>query len=169
VNRTEKEIELFVQLTKKMGLNPRTSTDDYSDCVITVHETEFTVDVKGAKKYTDDQLFLVELRDVNGDPGWLFGKADLVAFQYKNAFIVVKRDELEELVKKVAHVEVGKNFENNKIIRVSTAHQSFERPAVAPSHYIRADRPNECITYVTGTKLLPIKWLVVNGIPLKQF
>lgn len=154
----------FLDLAKAMGLALQ-ETKDHIGCWITDRDgIERSVDVKGAKTYTDDQLFLVELRNGDGDKGWLFDKTDLVAFQYKDAFICVKREDLQKLVCKLAHVTLGKDIEGNEQVRVDTQYQSFERPAVAPQHYIRADRPNECVTYITGRKLIPIKWLVVKKV-----
>lgn len=157
--------EFFFELATKLGLNPQHVSEqmdrnDHIDCVITsrVDGTQKTVDIKGSKKYTEDQLFLVELFNVNGDLGWLFGKADYIAFQYKHAFLVVDRKELVKLICETAHITVKKDLyhEGEVIVTIDPAYLTQERPAVAPHHFRRDTRPDECVTYITGTKLKPI-------------
>jgi len=64
------------------------------------------VDVKAAKKInrSDDKPSYdwtwVEIRNVRGNDGWLKGKADYMAFEQKDHFIIVKRDELRKWCKK---------------------------------------------------------------------
>ena len=49
------------------------------------------IDVKGIKKingeFTDEFIFL-EIQNVGGGKGWLYGQADGIAFQMKNEFII---------------------------------------------------------------------------------
>ena len=64
-------------------------------------------DVKGRKKtsrsnkgYTDDWIW-IEFVNVIGKKGWIKGKADFIAFELENTFLIVKRAELRELCKKL--------------------------------------------------------------------
>lgn len=58
------------------------------------------VDVKGVKKNNrhdskyDDTIHWLELQNVRGNPGWLYGKADYIAFRTFTRIIFVKRDKL---------------------------------------------------------------------------
>lgn len=58
------------------------------------------VDVKGIKKnnrlddYYDDTIQWLELQNVKGYPGWLYGKAEYIAFRTMSSIIFVKRDKL---------------------------------------------------------------------------
>lgn len=58
------------------------------------------IDVKGVKKNNrhdskyDDKIHWLELQNVNGNPGWLYGKADYIAFRTFTRIIFVKRDTL---------------------------------------------------------------------------
>ncbi len=62
-------------------------------------------DVKGMKKYRrsddnpTDRLHWIELRNVNGDDGWLYGGADVIAFETRRWWIVVERIILARFVK----------------------------------------------------------------------
>ena len=63
-------------------------------------------EVKGDKKMSmgDDfftDLYWVELVNVNGDPGWIKGDADFIAFKHKDEFLIVDRAELEALAEKL--------------------------------------------------------------------
>jgi len=68
--------------------------------------SRFKFDVKGMKKfnrfddYVQDQMCLVELVNVRGNPGWIKGKADYISFERKNYWLVVNREELLKMVEK---------------------------------------------------------------------
>lgn len=61
---------------------------------------ETKIDVKGAKRLrrSDSKpnydIIYVELKNVRGDKGWLLGKADLIAFELEDKFILVDRKKL---------------------------------------------------------------------------
>jgi hypothetical protein len=50
--------------------------------------------------YVQDQMCLVELVNVRGNPGWIKGKADYISFERKNYWLVVNREELLKMVEK---------------------------------------------------------------------
>ncbi len=58
------------------------------------------IDVKGVKKNNrgdskrDDTIHWLELQGVSGKPGWLYGKAEYIAFMTFAKIIFVKRDRL---------------------------------------------------------------------------
>jgi len=65
-----------------------------------------TVDVKALKRINrSDSMFStdytwVELQNVRGNTGWLFGDADYIAFEQLNHFLIVKRIDLIDFCKK---------------------------------------------------------------------
>lgn len=65
-----------------------------------------TVDVKCRKKikrsdeYPQDERFWVEFINVNGDNGWLVGKADFIAFEVEHGFVVIPRSKVFSLALK---------------------------------------------------------------------
>jgi len=48
-----------------------------------------------------DRLHWVELRNVNGKLGWLYGKAYYIAFETRNWWIVVRREDLVKFIEGV--------------------------------------------------------------------
>jgi hypothetical protein len=66
------------------------------------------VDVKSIKcpqrgARPDASLIFVELKDVRGNRGWVFGDADLIAFQQsERSFLVVHRAELADAAQRLA-------------------------------------------------------------------
>jgi hypothetical protein len=58
------------------------------------------MDAKGIKKNSrydksfDDSIHWLELQNVNGKPGWLYGKAEYIAFRTNTRIIFVKREKL---------------------------------------------------------------------------
>ena len=63
-----------------------------------------TYDVKSEKRLnfrdenTDSKVIWLERNNVNGDPGWLYGKVDKIAFQSSNEFIIVDRQKLLDFI-----------------------------------------------------------------------
>jgi hypothetical protein len=63
------------------------------------------VDVKALKKRrrsdpsVDDSIHWVELQNVNGDAGWLFGLADNIAFETLTEWLIVSRTALIDSLK----------------------------------------------------------------------
>ena len=71
-------------------------------------------DVKGLKKimrsdpYTNEFYHYIEIKNVNGDLGWLYGDADYFAFQTNRYFIIVDKIKLQTFIKenvKKLHVD----------------------------------------------------------------
>ena len=61
-------------------------------------------DVKGMKKYRrsddkpTDRLHWIELRNVNGKNGWLYGDADVIAFETRKWWVLVDRKDLVQFI-----------------------------------------------------------------------
>jgi hypothetical protein len=64
---------------------------------------EFNVDVKGLKESHKNGYILVEFINVAGKKGWCHkdSKADFIAFQFPEGFIIVAKDDLFGLVKEL--------------------------------------------------------------------
>lgn len=104
---------LFVTLAKKLGWKVSSSSkdeniDEHWDFLIEKESLAFKVEVKSRKRISrrDDDgiqsdLTWVELHGVRPkDSGWLFGKADLIAFEKERSFILVKKTDLLAVVNK---------------------------------------------------------------------
>lgn len=106
-NRAEKS---FVQLARRLGwrVSPsskRQNIDEHWDYQIERDSLSFKVEVKSLKRIhredeqAQSELTLVELHGVRPrDTGWLFGKADLIAFEKHDSFILVRKSDLLSVV-----------------------------------------------------------------------
>lgn len=69
--------------------------------------TEFRFEVKCQKRLRreDDQTSAewvwIEFKNIRGNPGWLYGKADIIAFEMADHFLLVKRQDLSDLADKL--------------------------------------------------------------------
>jgi len=63
------------------------------------------IDVKGIKRYSmkdaeaNPEIHWVEFQNVNGQKGWMYGKADYIAFELINEFLLIKREDLYNFCK----------------------------------------------------------------------
>ena len=77
---------------------------DHIDFFIYKKGKESSVDVKDERKKhrydsdTAEKVMWVEIKNVKGDAGWLYGKADYIAFKHIDGFIMVKRVDLIKLL-----------------------------------------------------------------------
>lgn len=61
-------------------------------------------DVKGMKKYRrsddkpTDRLHWIELRNVNGKNGWLYGNAGVIVFETRKWWLLVEREDLVQFI-----------------------------------------------------------------------
>ena len=82
------------------------------------------IDVKGAKRKSrkelefNSKIHWIELTNVNGDPGWLYGQADYFAFQWEDTFILVESEVLRE------HIN---NMNVNSITSTPTVNSFYSR------------------------------------------
>jgi hypothetical protein len=69
-------------------------------------QLNFKIDVKSLKKisrsdYEKNEFYhFVELKNVNGDLGWLYGNADFFAFETNEYWILVSKEHLQDFISK---------------------------------------------------------------------
>lgn len=69
-------------------------------------EIRHKVDVKGLKKVKrsdnspNENFHWIEIKNVHGNKGWLYGEADLFAFELKDFWVIVKKEDLQERIAK---------------------------------------------------------------------
>ena len=121
--------------------------EDHYDFEISKGSERFKVDVKSKKRVSrkegdvQDDLIWVEFRTVRGTNGWLFGSADLIAFENQNGFKIVERKALVRVI--------------NKLVKI---HVKVDKPEAALYKvYTRKGRPDE-ITLIKSSDLVPILW-----------
>lgn len=95
----------FVELVKKPEhkiILPTTEQDINEHWDVSIDGVKF--DIKALKKVnrSDDdvnpEIHWVEIRNVHGNPGWLYGMADYIAFETDKSWLIVKRETLIELI-----------------------------------------------------------------------
>jgi hypothetical protein len=104
----QKAEDLFVDLCKENNLSFRYASkyenmNSHFDFIVNkfpLTYTKKTIEVKAMKcpkrgDPVDPTLIYVELQNVNGGKGWIFGEADIIAFEQPDEkFLCVNRDEL---------------------------------------------------------------------------
>jgi hypothetical protein len=105
--------DIFAKLATERGWEVKPASageniDDHFDYRIRKEKELYKVEVKGKKRIqradasTQEELVWIELHGVRiHDAGWLFGKADLIAFQMNASFRIIKRQDLVALVCKL--------------------------------------------------------------------
>ena len=67
-----------------------------------VRDEEFKYDVKAMKRWNrgdsepTDRIHYIELKNVQGNKGWLYGDADYIAFETRAHWVLVSRPRLQE-------------------------------------------------------------------------
>ena len=114
----------FIALARAQGYAVRmaTSYEDrikHFDCVLLKNGKSHKVEIKSKKNFCIwhkgrriKDFFLVEFVGVAGHAGWLYGEADLVAFQEENGFYLVPRKTLVEVAEKLCSEEFVDHREN---------------------------------------------------------
>jgi hypothetical protein len=123
--------------------------NDHWDVLIEKGAERYSVDVKGMKRLSrhdpdvQDKWIWIELHGVREhDHGWLHdGKAELIAFEKKGAFVIVRRNDLIKLVGQVVDLNI-------------TVHSA---KAARYKVYSRPGRPDK-ITMIGTEKLESIEW-----------
>lgn len=106
----QKAEDIFATIAARRGWEVQSASaseniDDHFDYRIKNEKEIYRVEVKGKKRISrvdanpQEELVWIELHGVRiHDAGWLFGKADLIAFQMHASFRIVKRQDLVALV-----------------------------------------------------------------------
>lgn len=121
--------------------------EDHFDYEIAKDGQRLRVDVKSKKRIArnagdvQDELLWIEFRSVRGVKGWLFGSADLIAFETKNGFKIVERKALVRIINKLVKIHVRVDKPEDALYKV----------------YTRKGRPDE-ITLIKISDLTPILW-----------
>lgn len=104
--RAEDKFEESIKLFFESFVRKTNAEEDMFDHVDYDCHIKFKVDVKSVKE-TD--TIWIELKNVNGHKGWLYGNCSHFAFERENYYILVKRKELADLVKRLTKKEMVTN------------------------------------------------------------
>jgi len=93
----------FAKVIKDLGeVSPSSKEQDINEHWDVKLEVKF--DVKAIKKTqrkdlgTNDNIHWVELINVRGDKGWLYGEAEYFSFEIDDYWVVVTKEQLQELI-----------------------------------------------------------------------
>lgn len=122
---------LFILTAAKQGWKISASSKDQNinehwDFQIEKDDQKFKVEVKSEKRIqrNDDNLqnnfIWVELRNVRGEIGWLFGKTDLIAFEKEKTFFFVKRLDLLAVVNKKVNLTAKVKSAKDALYKIYT-------------------------------------------------
>lgn len=112
----------FVRIMAANGCSVKESTksenmyEHFDYRVYYNNDQYFSVDVKAMKRIcrgdreVQDKYVWVEFENVNGAPGWLYGKAEFIAFEIKNGFAMVKRKDLIEYCESVVDMNTTVDY-----------------------------------------------------------
>jgi hypothetical protein len=105
---------------KLLGANA-TKSDQFSD---RMDHWDFNVrfDVKKIRstdEFGESDYHWVELMNINGNQGWLYGKADYFAFETKNYWVIVGAERLREFIERVVT--------NNEVIFKKEPYRIYRR------------------------------------------
>lgn len=97
----------FFDICRGRGYKIRLATS-YENCVkhFDFEVQSYKVEVKAMKAprrgmSPDPNMIYVELKNVSGGDGWLYGDADFLAFEQPHGFLMVRRHELVQLAERM--------------------------------------------------------------------
>jgi hypothetical protein len=114
----------FIDLVKKPGhiiIYPTTEQDINEHWDVQINDVKF--DIKGLKKVNrvdeeyDETIHWVELENVHGKPGWLYGLADYISFETIKSWLIIKRTKLVELIDSKLQIGITSEPEIYKMYR----------------------------------------------------
>lgn len=108
--------KMFAMVAHSKGFEVKASTGmqdagEHWDILMYDDIAEYRVDVKAQKRsyrYASDFLsrwLWIELQNVHGQNGWLYGKADLLAFEQPQSFLLVRRRDIVDFVDKYVNLK----------------------------------------------------------------
>lgn len=142
----------FASLAQRQGwavveASQEGNIEDHYDYEISKDGRQFRVDVKSRKRVArkavgvQEDLVWIEFRTVRDTKGWLFGSADLIAFENQSGFKIVERKALVKIINKLVKIHVKVDKPEDALYKV----------------YTRKGRPDE-ITLIKTSDLAPILW-----------
>lgn len=117
----EKEIEFSKLLTNTFGGEvTKTSKEDdmfrHIDIIWSYKGKTYGFDIKSAKKLNRSDnmpnydINWIELQNVRGNPGWIYGEAHYIAFETLNDWLIVRRMDIIDFINsKVINKTISKN------------------------------------------------------------
>ena len=139
----EKAEEVFILSAVRQGWKVSASSrdeniDEHWDYLIEKDVTSFKVEVKSGKRIqrkdgkSQHEFVWVEIRNVRGKVGWLFGKSDLIAFESEKSFFFVKRIDLLKVVNKKVDLVAKVKSATEALYKIYTREGRQDRVTLLP-------------------------------------
>jgi len=139
----EKAEESFILIAVRQGWKVSASSkdeniDEHWDYLIEKDGNIYKVEVKSGKRIQrkDDkaqhEFIWVEIRNVRGKVGWLFGKSDLIAFENESSFYFVKRMDLLKVVNKKVDLVARVKSAKDALYKIYTREGRKDRVTLLP-------------------------------------
>ena len=106
-------VERFIKIAESHNLNitmTNSEEDRIGHCDLEISKEGINyhrrIDVKGLKRINRRDLqqqsdwICIEFQGITGYPGWLYGKADIIAFETEEGFILINREVLVKYAEK---------------------------------------------------------------------
>ena len=104
----------FKQLAKRKGFKVDDSSKEqdmfeHIDLFLTKEDKTYSFDIKAMKKInrydssSQDKMIYVEFKNVRGNEGWLYGKAQFIVFETTSTFEIVHRESLAKYCEQVVN------------------------------------------------------------------
>lgn len=119
----------FIQAARQHGYsvikaNRNQDMFQHIDFFISKGGKNYAVDVKAEKKFnrrnknTDNSEVWIELRNVRGNRGWLFGDADFIAFEHAGHFLLSDRKKLIEIVNQLVDFKKTTDHSHSALYKI---------------------------------------------------
>ena len=143
----EKAEGLFILMAVRLGWKISASSNDENindhwDYLLEKDDQNFKVEVKAEKRIerkdngAQSDFIWVELRNVRGKVGWLFGKADLIAFEREKTFFFVKRLDLLTVVNQKVNLVTKVRFAKDALYKIYTREGRKDKLTLLPASEI---------------------------------
>lgn len=140
----EKAEGLFIEIARQSGwevlpASKDQNIDEHWDFLIEKENQNHKVEVKSKKRINrsdnggQNEFVWVELRNVRGEIGWLFGKADLIAFEKESSFIFVKRLDLLAVVNKKVNLVAKVRDPKDALYKIYTREKRKDKLTLLPT------------------------------------
>ena len=145
----DKAEETFILMAVKLGWKISASAkdqniEDHWDFLIEKDDQHFKVEVKAEKRIqrkdngSQADFTWVELSNVRGKVGWLFGKADLIAFEKEKTFFFVKRLDLLALVNQKVNLVAKVKSAQDALYKIYTREGRKDKLTLLPTRDIES-------------------------------
>ena len=142
---------IFVSIAKYNGFTVSESSQydniyNHIDFYLTKGDLKISFDVKGQKrknrkdKEKSNQIIWIELQNVLGKKGWLYGKQDYIAFEFYEYFIIVKTEHLKKYIQSIINFNLP----------------YVQKPDLAYKRLYQRKNRKDLITIIKKTDLLAI-------------